>query len=107
MRTLANVRYRHFKGGLYEVMFVAKDSTTLKEVVIYRCVKTDVIWTRDRVEFESFLNRDGVSFRRFEPVVMGECPKCKGITEQWHQEGRPTPAIRCLKNGCTWPIKEV
>lgn len=33
------------------------------------------------------------------------CPKCGGLTEEWTQAGRDTPAIRCLANGCTWDIK--
>lgn len=32
------------------------------------------------------------------------CPKCGGPTEQFTIEGRPTPATRCLRNGCTWSL---
>ena len=28
--------YRHFKGGIYEVLFVAKNSETLEDMVVYR-----------------------------------------------------------------------
>lgn len=34
------------------------------------------------------------------------CPKCGGPLELWQQEGRRYPAIRCLTNGCTWPMPE-
>lgn len=34
------------------------------------------------------------------------CPKCGGPTEEWQQQGRVAPAIRCLKNGCTWFIPD-
>lgn len=30
------------------------------------------------------------------------CPKCGGECELFDMPGRPVPAIRCLKNGCTW-----
>lgn len=33
------------------------------------------------------------------------CPKCGGPTEEWKQEGRSIPAIRCIKNGCIWHLE--
>lgn len=30
------------------------------------------------------------------------CPKCGGECELFDQPGRREPALRCLKNGCTW-----
>lgn len=34
--------YRHYKGGIYEVIDTAKHSETLEELVVYRNISTDV-----------------------------------------------------------------
>ena len=40
-------RYRHFKGGVYDVICIAKNSETLEDTVIYRSVsEPDKIWAR-------------------------------------------------------------
>lgn len=31
-------RYRHFKGGEYEVLYIAKHSETLEDMVVYRAL---------------------------------------------------------------------
>lgn len=30
--------YKHFKGKLYKLLFIAKDSETLKQVVVYQAM---------------------------------------------------------------------
>lgn len=37
-------RYRHYKGGEYEVMAVARHSETLEAVVVYRPLYNDSGW---------------------------------------------------------------
>ena len=48
--------YRHFKGHLYRVIGVGKDSSDLSEKVIYENVDTKEIWIRDKGEFLSLVD---------------------------------------------------
>ena len=41
---LTSGRYRHYKGGEYEVMAVARHSETLEAVVVYRPLYNDSGW---------------------------------------------------------------
>lgn len=48
-------KYRHFKGHLYQVLNIAKDSETLKDVVVYQDLSDDTkIWVRD---YDMFLSK--------------------------------------------------
>ncbi len=62
-------RYRHFKGGEYEVIGVAKDSETLEEMVVYRALYGDKeLWIRSKENFEEVIERGGKRLRRFEKI---------------------------------------
>jgi hypothetical protein len=43
---LAGTRWRHFKGGLYEVVLIARAEASLEPQVVYRSLQTDDYWTR-------------------------------------------------------------
>jgi hypothetical protein len=59
-------KYRHFKGGEYEVIGIAKDCETEKEVVVYKALYGErQLWVRDKDNFEEIVERDGQKFRRF------------------------------------------
>ena len=45
--------YKHFKGNIYIVLCIAKDSETLEEKVVYNHVDNNEIWVRDKKEFLS------------------------------------------------------
>lgn len=57
-------RYRHFKGGLYDVLMVATDSETEEPIVVYRSANGRV-WTRREAMFAETVMVDGTSLARF------------------------------------------
>ena len=62
-------RYRHYKGGLYEVLGTARHSETLEPVVLYRALYgRQELWVRPFAMFEEMVTVDGVTRRRFAPV---------------------------------------
>lgn len=45
-------KYKHFKGNIYKVLYVAKDSETLEDLVIYQATYGNKqIWVRKLVNF--------------------------------------------------------
>ena len=61
--------YRHFKGGLYEVVGVARHSETDEELVIYRPqYGARGLWARPRAMFLEMVGHDGRTVPRFRYV---------------------------------------
>ena len=59
-------KYRHFKGGEYEVIAVAKHSETQEEYVVYRALYGEgQTWVRPASMWEETVTRDGKVFQRF------------------------------------------
>jgi len=50
--------YRHFKGHIYKIVGIAKDSETLEEKVVYENVDTKELWVRDKIEFLSEVDKN-------------------------------------------------
>lgn len=50
--------YRHFKGHIYEVIAIGKDSEDLSLKVVYRNIDTKEVWIRDKKEFLSKVDKD-------------------------------------------------
>ena len=64
-------RYRHFKGGEYQVFGVAKHSETLEPMVVYRALYGEGgLWVRPAAMWNETVERDGQTFRRF--TYLGE-----------------------------------
>ena len=58
--------YRHFKGNLYELLYIATDSETLEKKVVYRALYGDGgIWVRPLSMFTESVTRDGKTQPRF------------------------------------------
>ena len=49
--------YRHFKGNLYEVIIIARDSETLEEKVVYKAVNGEDAYIRNLSMFLSKVDR--------------------------------------------------
>ena len=62
-------KYRHFKGGEYEVIGIAKDSETLEDMVVYRALYGDGgMWVRSAEMFGETVIREGKILPRFEYI---------------------------------------
>jgi len=63
-------RYRHFKGGEYEVLGVATHSETEEQMVVYRPLYGERgLWVRPLSMFEGVVERDGNVIPRFQKVL--------------------------------------
>ena len=59
-------RYRHFKGGEYEVLFTATHSETGELYVVYRALYGEQkVWIRPASMWNEKVERDGKRFLRF------------------------------------------
>ena len=68
-------RYRHFKGGEYEVLALAKHSETLEDYGVYRALYGEYgVWVRPASMWNETVERDGGVFRRF-TYIGGEAEK--------------------------------
>ncbi len=66
--------YQHFKGNLYEVIAVGKDSDTLEDLVVYKALYDsaefgkNAIWIRPKEKFCEEIIVDGKKIPRFKFV---------------------------------------
>jgi len=69
MEEIKTGKYRHFKGGEYEVLGVAKHSETQGEMVVYRALYgNNELWVRPKEMFVDTVERDGKVLQRFEYI---------------------------------------
>ena len=62
-------KYRHFKGGLYRVVGMARHSETLQPMVVYEALYGDGgLWVRPAEMWQEWVERDGYAGPRFTPV---------------------------------------
>ncbi|WIB65839.1 DUF1653 domain-containing protein [Curtobacterium sp. MCBD17_040] len=66
-------RYRHFKGGEYQVLFVAHDTESEEPVVVYEALYGDHgRWVRPVADFVAHVSRDGYDGPRFTTIEGGD-----------------------------------
>ena len=67
MQELQPGLYRHYKGGTYQVIGVARHSETDEQLVVYRCVYDNYsLWVRPLAMFLETVLIDGRTVPRFE-----------------------------------------
>ena len=57
--------YRHFKGGVYNVIGVALHSETLEEMVVYQNAENGKIWVRPASMWNETVEFEGKTVCRF------------------------------------------
>ncbi len=68
-------RYRHFKGGEYDALDLARDSEAGHWVVVYRALYGGRgLWVRPLAMFTEVIERDGVKQQRFTYVGTSQVP---------------------------------
>lgn len=64
-----NKFYRHFKGGVYKFVGIARDSETLEEMVVYQAIYGEgQMWVRPKDMFFGEVVRDGRRMPRFQAL---------------------------------------
>lgn len=67
--TLKLGKYRHFKGGIYELVSLAKHSETLEIMVVYRALYGDGdVWVRPLSMWCECVEFEGRTVPRFEYI---------------------------------------
>ena len=67
VQTIQPGRYRHFKGGEYEVVGIALHSESRTPMVVYRALYGDgLLWVRPADMWNDEVMVDGVIRKRFE-----------------------------------------
>ena len=62
--------YRHYKGGMYEVVDTVRHSETLEPMTLYRALYGEAgLWVRPAAMFAEHVVVDGVTQPRFQPLA--------------------------------------
>jgi hypothetical protein len=62
------MKYRHYKGGIYEIISEARLESDPNIVMIVYKAENGVIWTRPRSEFFELVIDEGTTVQRFAPI---------------------------------------
>jgi hypothetical protein len=62
------MRYRHYKGGIYEIVCEAKLESDPKVIMIVYKSSEGTIWTRPKDVFFEIVEHEGNTVQRFSPI---------------------------------------
>lgn len=66
--------YRHFKGNKYELIYIAKHSETLEDLVVYKALYGECgIWVRPLSMWEEMVEHNGKTVKRFDKAGKTIC----------------------------------
>jgi hypothetical protein len=65
---LPSERYRHYKGGTYEVLSLARHTETAEVMVVYRSLEHGTLWARPMSMFGETVYHDGCHQERFKRI---------------------------------------
>ena len=51
--------YKHYKGNIYKIIALGKNSENLEEMVVYQSVKDNQIWVRPASMWNEVINNNG------------------------------------------------
>ncbi len=62
------MKYRHYKGGIYEIVCEAQLESDPTVIMIVYGSEDGLIWTRPRDAFFEFVQHEGNTVQRFTPI---------------------------------------
>jgi len=68
MHAPATGRYRHFKGGYYQVLALATHTETREQLVVYQSEQDAQVYARPVAMFMEWIEHQGQVVSRFTPV---------------------------------------
>ena len=89
--------WRHYKGGMYEVLFCATHTETEETMVVYRALYGDrKLWVRPAsMWFDPIPDADGT--QRFTFLGTSDCKKCLNTgCVMRDSDWTPDPAVECF-----------
>ena len=67
----AGTRWRHYKGGFYTVITIAKREGSAEPLVVYKAASDGQVWVRPLTEWRGLVGKDTP---RFSPVGAAAAP---------------------------------